>query len=59
MPITAKCGKKEKENSGQVFSATKLNPESIRDGIRRLLEKPGAKNAAGLIKYAIKNGLID
>ncbi|MBM3415204.1 MAG: response regulator transcription factor [Bacteroidetes bacterium] len=36
-----------------------LSPRSVEGIRRRLIEKVGVRNSAGLVMFAVKNGLVD
>ncbi|HEX7903540.1 MAG TPA: response regulator transcription factor [Chitinophagaceae bacterium] len=49
----------EEKTAGEIGKEIFLSPRSV-EGIRqRLVEKIGVRNTAGLVMFAIKNGLVD
>ncbi|MGQ0737584.1 MAG: response regulator [Bacteroidota bacterium] len=49
----------EEKTAGEIAKEIFLSPRSV-EGIRqRLIEKVGVRNSAGLVMFAVKNGLVD
>jgi DNA-binding NarL/FixJ family response regulator len=49
----------EEKTAGEIAKDIFLSPRSV-EGIRqRLIEKVGVRNSAGLVMFAVKNGLVD
>ena len=49
----------EEKTAAEIGKEIFLSPRSV-EGIRqRLIEKIGVRNTAGLVMFAVKNGLVD
>jgi DNA-binding NarL/FixJ family response regulator len=49
----------EEKTAGEIAKEIFLSPRSV-EGIRqRLIEKVGVRNSAGLVMFAVKNGMVD
>lgn len=49
----------EEKTAGEIAKEIFLSPRSV-EGIRqRLIEKVGVRNSAGLVMFAVKNGIVD
>ncbi len=49
----------EEKTAGEIAKEIYLSPRSV-EGIRqRLIEKVGVRNSAGLVMFAVKNGIVD
>jgi DNA-binding CsgD family transcriptional regulator len=47
----------EEKTAAEIAKEIFLSPRSV-EGIRRLIEKVGVRNTAGLVMFAIKNGIV-
>jgi DNA-binding CsgD family transcriptional regulator len=47
----------EERTAAEIAKEIFLSPRSV-EGIRRLIEKVGVRNTAGLVIFAIKNGIV-
>jgi len=49
----------EEKTTGEFAKENKLNPGSEENIRQQLMEKTGVRNTAGLVMYAVKNGLVN